>query len=92
MLSGGKLSARAAARLKRAAKEGVRGKIDWWVNAMEVHSFDATTVCCHDRFRRSVRRRCDRQRVKAAEKNVRGRRYTVKNENRAGGISPARLT
>jgi len=22
-------------------KEGVRGKIDWWVNAMEVHSFKA---------------------------------------------------
>ena len=22
-------------------KEGVRGKVDWWVNAMEVHSFDA---------------------------------------------------
>ncbi len=22
-------------------KEGVRGKIDWWVNAMEIHSFDA---------------------------------------------------
>ena len=23
-------------------KEGVRGKIDWWVNAMEVHSFTAS--------------------------------------------------
>ncbi len=23
-------------------KEGVRGKIDWWVNAMEIHSFDAS--------------------------------------------------
>ena len=22
-------------------KEGVRGKVDWWVNAMEVHTFDA---------------------------------------------------
>ena len=22
-------------------KEGVRGKIDWWVNATEVHSFSA---------------------------------------------------
>ena len=27
-------------------KEGVRGKIDWWVNAMEVHSFDARWSIC----------------------------------------------
>ena len=32
-------------------KEGVRGKIDWWVNAMEVHSFDASgPFVGHDRF------------------------------------------
>jgi len=32
-------------------KEGVRGKIDWWVNAMEVHSFDAKgPFVGHDRF------------------------------------------
>ena len=32
-------------------KEGVRGKVDWWVNAMEVHSFDATgPFVAHDRF------------------------------------------
>jgi hypothetical protein len=32
-------------------KEGVRGKIDWWVNAMEVHSFDASEpFVAHDRF------------------------------------------
>jgi len=32
-------------------KEGVRGKIDWWVNAMEVHSFDATDrLFANDRF------------------------------------------
>ncbi len=32
-------------------KEGVRGKIDWWVNAMEVHSFDASEPFVgHDRF------------------------------------------
>jgi hypothetical protein len=32
-------------------KEGVRGKIDWWVNAMEVHSFDAHgPFVGHDRF------------------------------------------
>ncbi|HEY2680733.1 MAG TPA: SnoaL-like domain-containing protein, partial [Candidatus Udaeobacter sp.] len=32
-------------------KEGVRGKIDWWVNSMEVHSFDAKgPFVGHDRF------------------------------------------
>jgi hypothetical protein len=32
-------------------KEGVRGKIDWWVNAMEIHSFDAhDPFVGHDRF------------------------------------------
>jgi hypothetical protein len=32
-------------------KEGVRGKVDWWVNAMEVHSFDAHgPFVAHDRF------------------------------------------
>src|ERR1700719_453520 len=32
-------------------KEGVRGKIDWWVNAMEVHSFNAgEPFVGHDRF------------------------------------------
>jgi hypothetical protein len=31
--------------------EGVRGKIDWWVNAMEVHSFKASgPFVAHDRF------------------------------------------
>jgi hypothetical protein len=32
-------------------KDGVRGKIDWWVNAMEVHSFKASEPFVgHDRF------------------------------------------
>ena len=32
-------------------KEGVRGKIDWWVQAMEVHSFKASDPFVgHDRF------------------------------------------
>ena len=32
-------------------KEGVRGKIDWWVNTMEVHSFDVgDPFVAHDRF------------------------------------------
>src|SRR5260221_8482431 len=32
-------------------KEGVRGKVDWWVDAMEVHSFKAgEPFVAHDRF------------------------------------------
>ena len=32
-------------------KEAVRGKIDWWVNAVEVHSFKASEpFVAHDRF------------------------------------------
>src|SRR4026208_1916506 len=32
-------------------KEGVRGKVDWWVNAMDVHSFGASDpFVAHDRF------------------------------------------
>jgi len=32
-------------------KEAVRGKIDWWVNAMQVHSFKASEpFVAHDRF------------------------------------------
>jgi hypothetical protein len=31
--------------------DGVRGKIDWWVNGMEVHSFQASgPFVAHDRF------------------------------------------
>jgi len=32
-------------------KEGVRGKIDWWVKAMQIHSFTANgPFVAHDRF------------------------------------------
>ncbi len=32
-------------------KEGVRGKIDWWVNGMKVHSFTSSDPFVgHDRF------------------------------------------
>jgi hypothetical protein len=32
-------------------KEAVRGKIDWWVNAMQVHAFKASEpFVAHDRF------------------------------------------
>jgi hypothetical protein len=31
--------------------EGVRGKVDWWLDEMEVHSFDAEgPFVAHDRF------------------------------------------
>ncbi|HXX42838.1 MAG TPA: nuclear transport factor 2 family protein [Chthoniobacterales bacterium] len=31
--------------------DGVRGKIDWWVNAMEIHSFKVSgPFAAHDRF------------------------------------------
>jgi hypothetical protein len=61
-------------------KEGVRGKIDWWVNTMEVHSFDAKgPFVGHDRF--VVQYDAD-----ASDKKTKERRkmsevgvYTVKN-------------
>jgi hypothetical protein len=31
--------------------EGVRGKVDWWINSMEVHEFKASEpFVAHDRF------------------------------------------
>src|SRR6266404_4246596 len=52
----------------------------------------AKKECAARSIRRSVRRRCNRQAIKAAEKNVRGRRlHCEKRKDRAGGISPAGL-
>jgi hypothetical protein len=61
-------------------KEGVRGKVDWWVNAMEVHSFDAKgPFVAHDRFvvqyDADVSDKNTKQRHKMSEVGV----YTVKN-------------
>src|SRR4029077_11858675 len=61
-------------------KEGVRGKIDWWVNATEVHSFPATgPFVAHDRFvvqyDADVTDKNSKQRRKLSEVGV----YTVKN-------------
>jgi SnoaL-like domain len=61
-------------------KEGVRGKIDWWVNAMEVHSFTANgPFVAHDRFvvqyDADVTDKSSKQRRKMSEVGV----YTVKN-------------
>jgi SnoaL-like protein len=61
-------------------KEDVRGKIDWWVNAMEVHSFDANgPFVGHDRFvvqyDADVTDKKSKERRKLSEVGV----YTVKN-------------
>ena len=61
-------------------KEGVRGKIDWWVKAMEVHSFKASEPFVgHDRFvvqyDAEVTDKQSKQRRKLSEVGV----YTVKN-------------
>ena len=61
-------------------KEGVRGKIDWWVKAMEVHSFKASEPFVgHDRFvvqyDAEVTDKESKKRRKLSEVGV----YTVKN-------------
>lgn len=61
-------------------KEGVRGKIDWWVKAMEVHSFKASEPFVgHDRFvvqyDAEVTDKQSKQRRRLSEVGV----YTVKN-------------
>jgi hypothetical protein len=61
-------------------KEGVRGKIDWWVNTMEVHSFDVgDPFVAHDRFvvqyDADVSDKKTKERRKMSEVGV----YTVKN-------------
>jgi len=61
-------------------KEGVRGKIDWWVNEMEVHKFEASEPFVgHDRFvvqyDAEVSEKKSKQRRQMSEVGV----YTVKN-------------
>jgi len=58
----------------------VRGKIDWWLNAMEVHSFTATgPFVAHDRFvvqyDADVTEKNSKKRFQLSEVGV----YTVKN-------------
>ena len=58
----------------------VRGKIDWWVNAMEVHSFKANgPFVAHDRFvvqyDADVTDKNSKNRMQLSEVGV----YTVKN-------------
>lgn len=61
-------------------KEGVRGKIDWWVNTMEVHSFKTHgPFVAHDRFvvqyDADVTDKKSKERRQLSEVGV----YTVKN-------------
>src|SRR5919108_5517442 len=61
-------------------KEAVRGKIDWWVNAMQVHSFNASEpFVAHDRFvvqyDADVTDKNSNKRMQLSEVGV----YTVKN-------------
>jgi hypothetical protein len=60
--------------------EGVRGKIDWWVNTMEIHSFKASgPFVAHDRFvvqyDVDVTDKSSKNRFQMSEVGV----YTVKN-------------
>ena len=61
-------------------KEAVRGKVDWWVENMQVHSFSASSpFVAHDRFvvqyDADVTDKNSKQRRKLSEVGV----YTVKN-------------
>ena len=61
-------------------KEAVRGKVDWWVNSMDVHSFDVNgPFVAHDRFvvqyDAEVTEKESKKRRKMSEVGV----YTVKN-------------
>ena len=61
-------------------KQGVRGKIDWWVKAMEIHNFNASEPFVgHDRFvvqyDADVTEKESKQRRQLSEVGV----YTVQN-------------
>jgi hypothetical protein len=61
-------------------KEGIRGKVDWWVNSMDVHTFDVKgPFVAHDRFVVQYDVDCSdkktKQRTQLSEVGV----YTVKN-------------
>jgi hypothetical protein len=60
--------------------DGVRGKVDWWIDAMEVHSFKANgPFVAHDRFvvqyDADVTDKKSKKRFQLSEVGV----YTVKN-------------
>ena len=73
-------------------KEAVRGKIDWWVNAMEIHSFTAgDPFVAHDRFVVQYDADVSDKKNERAQQNVGSRRlHGEKRENRSRRISTAR--
>ena len=61
-------------------KEGVRGKVDWWVNSMDVHSFDVNgPFVAHDRFVVQYDADVSDKKTKARHKMSEVGVYTVKN-------------
>ena len=73
-------SAREGESAEKRGIDQVRGKIDWWLNAMEVHSFTAKgPFVAHDRFvvqyDADVTEKNSKKRFQLSEVGV----YTVKN-------------
>jgi len=61
-------------------KEGVRGKIDWWVNTMDIHSFDVgDPFVAHDRFVVQYDADVSDKKTKERSKMSKVGVYTVKN-------------
>ncbi|HEV3394315.1 MAG TPA: nuclear transport factor 2 family protein [Chthoniobacterales bacterium] len=65
---------------EKRGKEAVRGKVDWWLDAMQVHSFNASEpFVAHDRFvvqyDADITEKESKDRRKLSEVGV----YTVKN-------------
>jgi len=61
-------------------KEAVRGKVDWWVNAMQVHSFTASEPFVADdrfvvKYDADITEKESKKRRKMSEVGI----YTVKN-------------
>jgi len=65
---------------EKRGQEAVRGKVDWWLDAMQVHSFNASEpFVAHDRFvvqyDADITEKESKDRRKLSEVGV----YTVKN-------------
>jgi len=73
-------------------KEGVRGKVDWWVNSMDVHRFDAhAPFVGHDRFVVQYDAEVSDKKIEGAQENVRSRRlHREERQDRSRRISAAR--
>ena len=65
---------------EKRGKENVRGKIDWWVGAFEVHSFKAgEPFVAHDRFVLKYDAEISDKKTKERRKLTEVGLYTVKN-------------